>query len=129
MPYQIVMQYPGMEVEELEWEITDRQYLKYLVGEYRMVAGGEYPVWSRFQKPTRYYIAAGGGSVHSSEDLHTIKELVKLAGGTNPRTAQQFGWSNQPEVVTFSGYSAEERNVSRTLHDHGYMIIIHEKDW
>lgn len=127
--FQIVMQYPGHEVEELEWEITDRLYLRYLLDEYRMMAGGEYPVWSRFQKPTRYYIAPAGGSVHSTEDIHSIKVLTKLADGKNVRTAQQFGWSNQPQVVTFSGYSNEERNVSRTLYDHGYLVTIQEKDW
>lgn len=127
--YQIVMQYPGHNIEELEWEITDRQYLRYLVSEYRMMAGGEYPVWSRYQKPTRYYVAPAGGSCYAEWELDNIKALAKMAGGKNVRTVLQYGWSNQPEVVTFSGYSEEDRNVTKILRDHGYMVTVHEKDW
>ena len=51
----------------------------------------------------RYYIAYSsifGGSL--SYSTRTIARAVKETGGKNVRTARQYGWSNQPNVVTFS---------------------------
>lgn len=126
MPYEIVMHSP-YGIEQLDCELADRRYAREQVTEHRMTT--DYPVWLRFQRPTRYYVKASGGSVHTPTDLLFIKALVKEAGGKNVRTARQFGWINQPDVVTFSGYSEEERNVERKLRDEGYMILVHEKDW
>jgi hypothetical protein len=50
----------------------------------------------------RYYVYRSSWFDSHPYDIDKIKEAVKQGGGKNIRTANQFGWSNQPKVVTFS---------------------------
>lgn len=123
MPFEIVAK-TQYGIEQLDCELTAMEAKEYLP-EYRMAMPG-FPIWRRFQKPTRYFVKPSGGAYYSTEEL---KPLVKAAGGQNVRTARLNGWSNQARVVTFSGYSREERAVKEALDSAGYMTIVHEKDW
>lgn len=129
MPYEIVMSGP-YGIEQLDCELTGEDrlsgYIREQVAQHRMTT--EYPVWSRFQKPTRYYVKPAAG-MRWFEPTPELKRVVRDAGGKNVRTAHMNGWSNQPSVITFSGYSGEERAVRDALEAAGFMVQVFEKDW
>ena len=64
-------------------------------------------------------------------NIPKIKKAVMLGGGSNIRTAHNYGWSNQPKVVTFSATPSQlpiiQREVELALGTQ--WIIIREKDW
>ncbi len=61
-------------------------------------------------------------------DIEKIKAAAESAGGKNIHTENQFGWSNQPEVVVFNGdKEAVTKAVQEALGTD--WIIVREKDW
>lgn len=48
--------------------------------------------------------------------MEDYKEAIKAAGGVNVREAYQFGWSNQPRVVTWTGNSRINRAIETALY-------------
>lgn len=112
--------------EQVDSELTFGEAREY-VREYRF---GD-PTQRYFMRPqrrTRYFVKPSGAS-YAAEELEPI--VRSLLNGRDPKVKlePQFGWSNQPDVVTFLGYSEEERLVGDGLYDAGYLCIVHEKDW
>jgi hypothetical protein len=121
--YEIVLDGPyGEEVIENKCTLKEARFN---VSEYR-ISDPTQRYFYRRERRIRYYVSPAGGAWYDPEEL---KPLVTLNGGFNVRTARQFGWANQPEVVTFSCFEGDERFVSAALDHHGYMTIIKEKDW
>jgi hypothetical protein len=63
--------------------------------------------------------------------LDLIRAALKEAGAKNVRACQQFGWSNQPRVAT---YSARDRLHASRLASHVEFVLnkhvfVREKDW
>lgn len=58
----------------------------------------------------RYYLLHSAAFDYPPFTYHTdmYKEAVKRSGGKNVRTARQFGWSNQPRVVTWAVDQVDE---------------------
>lgn len=73
----------------------------------------------------RYYIRW----FYPDYDTEHLKILVKDAGGERPRTALLHGWSNQPEVVTFTASEGEIKEIEYRLMDRYPSAIVYEKDW
>ncbi len=62
-------------------------------------------------------------------DVHRVLEVVRRQPGVQrPRMANQFGWSNQPQVVRFSGNDETRGHVQHALIAAGLtdFPIIHE---
>lgn len=84
---------------------------------------------------TRYYVHKSSIFDTMLYDVPAIKEAIKNAGGKNVRTSRYMGWSNQPDVVTFSAdpdmISSIGESASLEIGDLAvtWGIIIHEKDW
>jgi hypothetical protein len=57
--------------------------------------------------------------------LDLIKAAIKEAGGKNVRQANQFGWSNQPKVVTFS---ADRKELVEKIERH-VAFVCRYPDW
>jgi len=67
----------------------------------------------------RYYICWSSWFDTHEYNVEHIKKVLKVMGCKNIRTSYQFGWSNQPKVVTFT-----------SEHDPIFCIwIAKEKDW
>lgn len=63
-------------------------------------------------------------------NIPKIKKAVKDAGGVNIRTSYNFGWSNQPKVVTFSATPKKCKSVEKHLEKVlGFHVHTSEKDW
>lgn len=124
--YEIILSGPyGDEQVDCELSLTEaRECLK----EYRFGAGSAGSYRMRRQKPTRFYVKPAAGMAWF-DPTPELKQIVRDAGGANVRTARQFGWSNQPEVITFSGYTEAQRAVYDALDDAGYPAQVYEKDW
>jgi len=64
---------------------------------------------------------------------HLIKAAVKEAGGKNVRLARLYGWSNQPQVVTFDVPKSVslDRILDRVkfVCNKPWRPIASEKDW
>mgnify|MGYP006279049217 CR=1 FL=1 len=82
----------------------------------------------------RYYI--DNSSIFDSAPYYQareIAEILKASGIKKVRLARKYGWSNQPQVVTFEGDSslAESALVSSGVHPliKKWGVIIREKDW
>lgn len=71
----------------------------------------------------RYYIST---SLNFPLSLAEQKKIVLDAGGINVRIARQFGWNNQPGVITFSATVPIEKRVYNAL-PIGYSLRL--KDW
>lgn len=79
----------------------------------------------------RYYVTRSHYFDSHPYNTKNIANAVKRGGGTNVRTGKQFGWSNQPQVVTFSADSRKVDSILRAVKQsvHTMYIIIREKDW
>ena len=68
-------------------------------------------------------------------DVSNIKQAIKNAGGKNIRTSKLNGWSNQPDVVTFSANIDDLRAIREEASAElgglaaEYGLITVEKDW
>lgn len=68
-------------------------------------------------------------------NVSNIKQAIKNAGGNNIRTSMLNGWSNQPDVVTFSANPNDVKEIgtkaSMELGDLAakWGLIIFEKEW
>jgi hypothetical protein len=69
-----------------------------------------------------------------------IAKIVRKAGGQRVRLANEYGWTNQPQVVVFKAKSereakeigdrvSEEIFRGETGFKKGKHVIIYEKDW
>ena len=57
------------------------------------------------------------GSAAGLVDNDKLKAALKREGARNVRTARQFGWFNQPEVLRFNAPTAEQaqKTLDRAL--------------
>jgi hypothetical protein len=68
-------------------------------------------------------------------DIEKIKQAVKKAGGSNIRVSNNFGWSNQPKVVTFDASEFELNSINKAVSEElggsakTLGVIIREQDW
>ena len=79
----------------------------------------------------RYYVDYSSWFNAHPYNRTKIKAAVMRGGGTNTRLSYNFGWSNQPKVVTFDATPSIknriEKEVGRTLGTQ--WIIVRKKDW
>ncbi|MCK4668171.1 hypothetical protein KAU33_15580 [Candidatus Dependentiae bacterium] len=84
---------------------------------------------------TRYYVHNSSIFDTMLYDVPAIKEAIKNAGGKNVRTSRYMGWSNQPDVVTFSASPNDIKLIGdKTSAELGGLaatwgLIIFEKEW
>ncbi len=92
---------------------------------------------------TRFYLKYSATFDYPLFVYHTnlYKKTIKEAGGKNVRTSYQFGWSNQPKVVTWTGTAEINQAIDKALSacspfasrfvGDGLLPcpIIHDKDW
>ena len=77
----------------------------------------------------RYYVRWSSIFNTIPYDIDLIKKSVKRSGGKNIRTSKSFGWSNQPEVVTFSCDNLYDVKTSLQKDLNTEWVIVLEKDW
>lgn len=79
----------------------------------------------------RYYVDNSAYFDSHPYNKPRIAKAVKAGGGKNVRLSRKYGWSTQPQVVTFAaGEVTAERvrkSVSRALGTS--WIIVREKSW
>lgn len=70
-------------------------------------------------KPMRYYLGYSSAFDTKPFTYHTekYKAAVKAAGGENVREARQFGWSNMPKVVTWTGNRETNEAIEKLLYE------------
>ncbi len=79
----------------------------------------------------RYYLQwSSWFDTHKYDTLRTISAIRK-GGGSYIRESNQFGWSNQPKVVTFRATQKELGiiiyNLEKTLGTN--WLLVFEQDW
>ena len=83
-------------------------------------------------KTRRYYIKALGSTCYGKTGMvgKTINWKA-MPGIRNPRWANQFGWSNQPQVLTFNlvDKSAAEAWLSTQCPNPGLPCLLIVKHW
>jgi hypothetical protein len=88
---------------------------------------------SKSYDPDTYYVewSAYFNDPTNKYDIDKIKEAIKKANGERIRTANQFGWSNQPKVVVFKTDEDNLKNIQKAVQDAigTEHIIISNKDW
>lgn len=80
----------------------------------------------------RVYLAHSAAFTTIPYNIPAIKSLVKENGGQNIRTALQFGWSNQPKVVTWANHTKQiAQAIENWMQKYSRNIspIIFIKDW
>ena len=79
----------------------------------------------------RYYV--DNSSYFDSHPYNTrqIGDAVKASGGQNIRTSHNYGWRNQPKVVTFNASPTQLKKIQALVEKAvgTQWIIIREKDW
>ncbi|RLF03031.1 MAG: hypothetical protein DRJ64_08710 [Thermoprotei archaeon] len=79
----------------------------------------------------RYYVDNSSWFDSHPYNKAQIKAAVKRGGGKNIRESHNYGWSNQPKVITFeatkSTVSTVEKAIQKALGTQ--WIIIRKKDW
>lgn len=79
-------------------------------------------------KTERYFVDYSSWFINHKYDIDKIKKAIKDAGGFNIRLAHNYGWSNQPKVVTFNGNEERvKKSIQKALNTD--WIIIRKKDW
>lgn len=85
---------------------------------------------------TRYYLHWSCAFSGSPYDVPAIQAIVKVNGGKNVRQANQFGWSNQPKVVTWTSDIDTRKKIDQALKNELPAFqntiavpIIFSKDW
>ena len=63
----------------------------------------------------RYYIDQTSWYSYPARDIPKLAAVVKAAGGSNVRASNNYGWSNQPKVVTFSVTPAQVSKIKAAL--------------
>jgi hypothetical protein len=79
----------------------------------------------------RYYVDNSSYFDSHPYNKPRIAKIAKAGGGKNVRAANKFGWSNQPQVVTFDAGEVTAKKVGSAVEkalgtSH---IIIRKKDW
>ena len=79
----------------------------------------------------RYYISQSSGFSYGKRQILGLQAAVKRGGGKNVRDSRQFGWSNQPLVVTFTATPPMLKKIETEIEKVAgtKWIIIHKKDW
>ena len=79
----------------------------------------------------QYYVAWSSWFGTHPYDVSKIKSIVESAGGKNAHAENQFGWSNQPDVVVFNAKEENIESIKQALQKGigTEWIIISEKDW
>lgn len=79
----------------------------------------------------RFYVNDSSWFDSHKYDTLKIKRIVKENGGKNVRTANKFGWSNQPSVVTFNASPSIRIKIGKALNKafKTQWIHINIKDW
>ena len=77
----------------------------------------------------RYYVAYTSYFCSNPYDTDKIKHVLKEIGAKNIRTSYNFGWNNQPKVVSFSTDNPKKAERALNVTFETDWIIIYEKDW
>lgn len=79
----------------------------------------------------RYYVDWSSWFDMNPYDIEKIKKAVKKGGGSNIRLSNNYGWRNQPKVVTFTANNTDIYRIKKQLQDAlgTQWIIIQEKEW
>lgn len=79
----------------------------------------------------RWYIPRSSYFDSHPYNVSKISNAVREAGGTNIRTSNYNGWSNQPKVVTFSLGTATTEKILHSVRKAvgSDWIIIQKKNW
>lgn len=78
----------------------------------------------------RYYLSWSSYFTRNEYNIDEITTAIKSAGGRQVRTARQYGWKNQPLVVTFTADYTEVWPIELKLREIGitYPMIL-QKNW
>ena len=63
----------------------------------------------------RYYVNNSSWFDTHKYDKISMKKVIKNNGGKNIRTANKFGWSNLPSVVTFNATPKLKTKIEKAL--------------
>jgi len=77
----------------------------------------------------RFYVANSSWFDTHSYDRPLIRETLIKLGAKNIRLANNFGWSNQPKVVTFAGVDPKEAEKALEVAFGTEWIRVDKKDW
>lgn len=79
----------------------------------------------------RYYVDNSSYFDSHPYNKTRIAKAVKLGGGKNIRAANKYGWSNQPQVVTFDAGEVTAKKVCGAVEKAlgTSWIIVRKKDW
>lgn len=83
----------------------------------------------------RFYVDYSSIFNNMPYNVPDIKQAIKNAGGKNVRTSRLNGWSNQPDVVTFSANIDDLRAIREEASAElgglaaKWGLITVEKDW
>ena len=79
----------------------------------------------------RYYVAQSSGFSYSKSVTPRIAKVVKAAGGRNVRSSLQFGWSNQPSVVTFDANPGQVKAIEKAVGkaERNQWVLVRKKNW
>lgn len=77
----------------------------------------------------RYYVKATGSVCYDRSgitfpDTETVNFNSLLSGLSTPKWENQFDWSNQPAVLSFSAEEKEAREINRIL-PVGLIVVSH----
>ena len=84
---------------------------------------------SLFEKKIELYVDNSSIFDSNPYDIAKISKALKKAGEKNIRTDYNYGWSNQPEVVIFSGI---DENTAKDAVEKALnlkWVMIRELDW
>ena len=83
----------------------------------------------------RYYLHYSSifDNPNNNYDIDIFKIAIKNNGGKNIRTSNNYGWSNQPKVITFNADNDTLKDIKNELNKlplfEIWGCIIREKDW
>ena len=79
----------------------------------------------------RYYVDYSSWFDTHPYNRPKIKKAVAKGGGKNIRESNNFGWSNQPKVVTFTATPSITNKILKAVQEalNTQWIIIRAKDW
>ena len=83
----------------------------------------------------RYYLQYSSvfDNPNNNYDIDLFKIIIKNNGGKNIRISNNYGWNNQPKVITFNADKNTLKKIKIGLNKlrvfKGWGCIIREKDW
>ncbi len=79
----------------------------------------------------RYYVDNSSWFDNHPYNVNQISKAVKEAGGERVSASNNYGWSNQPKVVTFTATEAKVDKITQAVAKAvgTQWIIVREKDW